>query len=71
MDSAIQQIAQDVQRLESLSGAYAQGWNDNVSEKVFGAIFSLTSNASSISSQLSSYGSMLNSIKAELSNLAQ
>lgn len=71
MDSEIQQIAENAQRLESLSCAYASGWNDNVSEKVFGAISTLASNATSISSQLCAYISILNSIKAELSSLAR
>lgn len=71
MDSEIQQIAEDAQRLESLCGVYAESWNDNVSEKVFGAMSSLASSASGISSQLSSLASMLNSIKSDLSSLAR
>ena len=71
LESAIQQVQNDVQRLESLASAYAQGWSDTVSEKVFSEISSLASNADNLSSQLNTQAAILRGIKSELSQLAR
>lgn len=69
--SAIQQVQNDAQAIESLASSYSQGWDDVVSERVFDAISSLASNASGVASQLYAQGSILQGIESQLTQLAQ
>lgn len=71
LESAVCQVRDDAQRLESLSASYAHDWSDTVSERVFSGISALSSSAGNISSQLYTQAYILNGIKAELSQLAQ
>ncbi len=69
IDSAIQQVQADVQRIESLVAAYSSGWSDSVSEKVFGEVSALASNAYSLYRDLYNQAAILKDIKSSLTQL--
>ncbi|MBE6334446.1 MAG: hypothetical protein E7071_06470 [Bacteroidales bacterium] len=70
IDSAVQQIQVDVQRMESLVAAYSSGWCDSVSEQVFGEVSSLASNAYRVYSDLYNQAAIIRDIKSSLTQLA-
>ena len=69
--SAVQQVQNDAQRLNSISSAYGNEWGDTVSERVFSGISALSSNASQVSSDLYNQTAVLESLKEELTRLSQ
>lgn len=71
LESAVGQLQNDAQRLQSLSAGYAHDWSDAVSERVFGGVTALASHAGSVSSQLYTQSQILAGIKSGLTQLAQ
>lgn len=71
LGSAIGQVQNDVRRLQEVADSSSRGWSDVVSERVYGSIGALASNAGTMSSQLSSQVNILEGIKSDLARLAQ